>query len=223
MKNVKKVFILIACLGILISCAKTRLFEDPINIKKNELEAARSVKLSDDMNTKVSNYIDKRIQSIQENQGIDNTGDVSLSNVSSNCTSPASALASESAKSSKFYEIIAVKSHDGITKGYLWNFYGTTYKSFYQELKFDTQGKVVDFVLWTESNKAFYTTVEEDYTASMSSGGEAGESFVQCVARVFKAAQDACDADPVCNLACSLLPTCNPCMAAAAAATCAMN
>lgn len=223
MKKVNKLFILIAFFGVLISCAKDQRPEtnedkkqELVRVNKSELETGRLIKMSNNMNSKVRNFIDKRIQDVQRNLGIDDNGVVSLSNVSSQCTQAASL----SANNSNFYEIIAVKSGDGKTKGFLWNFYGTTFRSFYQELKHDDQGKVNNFILWSEDNKAFFTTDNEKYMTSLSADGETGETYVQCVARVFKAAQDACSADPTCNLACSLIPTCEPCMAAAAAAVC---
>jgi hypothetical protein len=230
MKKVNSLFIVLSFLCILLSCAKDQPFgigedekKDKVRINKSELEAGRLVKISNSMNSKIGNFIDKRIQDIQDNRRIDNNGVVSLSVVSTQCTQ----TSSMSVSNSKFYEIIAVKSGDGKTKGFLWNFYGTTYRSFYQELKYDNQGKVNNFILWSKDNKPFFST---DNAVNISSDGEgpstdpeSGESYLQCVARVFKIAQDACNADPVCNLACSLMPTCEPCMVAAAAATCAMN
>lgn len=226
MEKVNKFLIVMILLGIFISCEKNQSSEisknekqELIRVNKNELEAGRLIKISNRMNNKIGDFIDKRVQDIQQNLGIDDKGIVSLSNVSGSCTQPTSI----SASNTKFYEIIAVKSSDGKTKGFLWNFYGTTYRSFYQELKYDNKGEINNFILWSEDNKAFFTTDTEKYVISMSSDGESQETYLQCVARVFKAAQDACAADPTCNLACSLIPTCEACMAAAAAAACALN
>lgn len=226
MKKLNYLLICTAFLGILISCAKDQPSEqggakkrDLVNISKSALEVRRSVKISNTIKSKVDNYIDRRIRDIQKNHVIDRNGVIVLSHAYSADAHASSNLI----KSSKFYEIITVKSGDGKTKGFLWNFYGTNYRSFYQELKFDSNGEIEDFILWSEYNKPFFTTEEGKYTTSMSSDGEDSESWWECTARVFQAAQQACEADPTCNLACSVLPTCEASMAAAAAAACAIN
>ncbi|GAA0882823.1 MULTISPECIES: hypothetical protein [Sphingobacterium] len=114
--------------------------------------------------------------------------------------------------------------------GYLWNFYGSTKRSIFQEFKFDKLGKVIGFSLWNDENKFFLSTNDELYKPQSSAliyNNPAPkllkETYEECVVRVYGAAKAACEADPTCDMMCDFTPGCHACMAVAAAAACALN
>ncbi|MEJ5055461.1 hypothetical protein [Sphingobacterium sp. MYb382] len=95
-------------------------------------------------------------------------------------------------------------------------------------MKYSKQGVVENFILWSDENQFIYSTNDKLYRPKDFSGlfmsSDAtlkGEGYIDCVARVFKAAQDACESSIGCNLLCFISgPECEGCMLAAAAVAC---
>lgn len=189
-------------------------------MNKSALLNDREFKLAPKELTKVNSFINKRIEHIQKVIGISEDGIISLASVIATdpqCEQSYSLQKEDSPR----YEIISVRTKDGRIEGYLWNVYGKRFRSFYQQVKYNEDGSLKDVILWSEDDRIFFSTDRKTVIVKMSNSGEEGEGYEECVARVFQAAQQACEIDPVCNLRCTLLPVvCEGYMIAAAAFAC---
>lgn len=222
---IKKILLTATVLILLFSCSKN---ESEVNTTDQDLKI--SIKSSEGLSALMStekisrnDFIRNQIINIQENVGITNSNTINTEMPECNYIDD-----SNHGRSSVSYEIIPIKS-DGIIKGYLWNYYTNNgNRSFYQEMKYDSNNKAVGFVLWSESGKYFYSTDESLYKPTETSkvfdmSSRSKEDYLSCVARVFQQAKAACDADPRCHLSCFLTgAACDGCMLAAAAAACAL-
>lgn len=191
-----------------------------VKLDKSSLLKSREIELNSGELNKINSFVDNRIEQIQKTIGITEDGVLSLTSVSvmnSDCSDNYSLNKKELPK----YEIIAISSKDGRIEGYLWNVYGSKVKSFYQQVKYNEDGTLKETTLFSNNNKAFFSTNKDLLMAKVSTNSEGGEEYEMCVARVFAAAQDACAKDVKCNLRCNVLPGfCEGCMLAAAAIAC---
>lgn len=131
---------------------------------------------------------------------------------------------------------------NGAHSAYLWMYYNTisnTYTTLYESLTFENSS-LKSASLFSETN-FFIVDLEfqkleggmryvignslsskspislKGRAASMQSGGE---SYVDCVTRVYQTAKAACESDPVCDTLCDFTPGCHTNMLAAAAVVC---
>ncbi|WP_286752701.1 MULTISPECIES: hypothetical protein [Sphingobacterium] len=219
MKKTIKLLILSITLALFFACSKELHKNEPnnqilsIDVKKSSNSPKHHLDKERDL------FITNRIKSIQEGLNITTSYNITAE-------TPACSEVSDNIS----YEVIPVIS-ENTRKGYLYVFEkDKSYRSFYQEIKYNNEGVAQGFIIWSEKSQYVYSTNESMYKPkdlsmiySASNNKAKDEDYLTCVARVFQQAKAACEADPKCNLLCYITgPSCEGCMLAAAAAACAI-